>query len=203
MVDIKRHTYSGCTSNNWTDSAYKTDADMVTEFVYSVAACQKLCIQENIQKICECSHPLFEPSDEFRPCNLSKAADNAECVLEQIIMYDIGEKTCNCDPPCEEIDYEKLVSSTVWPNMMATMAFSELYGVDPEDVKEDYLKVDIYFMSLNVKSITETARYTLVSFISALGGNLGVWVGFSVCMIFEVIELVIDLCILLVCKIKK
>lgn len=65
--------------------------------------------------------------------------------------------------------------------------------VHPEDVKDDYLRVDVYFMSLNVKTITETARYTLVTFISTLGGSIGVWVGFSVCMIFEIIELLIDI----------
>ena len=41
-------------------------------------------------------------------------------------------------------------------------------------------------MSLNVKSITETARYSLTTFIATIGGSMGAWVGFSVCMIFEV-----------------
>ena len=70
-------------------------------------------------------------------------------------------------------------------------------------------------MSLNVKTIKETgdtlflfpivttlftepkfinldanmfisARYTTTTFISALGGALGAWMGFSCCMIFEV-----------------
>ena len=33
---------------------------------------------------------------------------------------------------------------------------------------------------------TFSARYTTTTFISALGGALGAWMGFSVCMIFEV-----------------
>ena len=41
-------------------------------------------------------------------------------------------------------------------------------------------------MSLNVKSITETARYSLATFIATIGGSMGAWVGFSVCMVFEV-----------------
>ena len=44
-----------------------------------------------------------------------------------------------------------------------------------------------------VKTITETARYTVTTFISAIGGSLGVWVGFSVCMLFELLELAVDL----------
>ena len=75
------------------------------------------------------------------------------------------------------------------------MAFSEVYSVAPEDVAEDYLRVDIYFMSLNVKTIVETARYSFVTFVSTLGGSIGVWVGFSVCMLFELLELAIDICL--------
>ena len=197
MINISRHSYSGCHSTNWTDSLYKEqmDVDLISDFFYSVTACQKLCIQENIQLSCNCSHPLFESSKNLSPCNLTKGSEDSECVLEQIILYDIGEKKCSCKPPCNEIEFEKLVSSTVWPGEMSTMAFSELYGVDPADVIEDYLRVDIYFMSLNVKRITESARYNLVSFISTIGGSLGVWVGFSVCMMFEIVELCIDLCL--------
>ena len=46
--------------------------------------------------------------------------------------------------------------------------------------------LQIYFMSLNVKAIKETARYSLATFIATIGGSMGAWVGFSVCMIFEV-----------------
>ena len=37
------------------------------------------------------------------------------------------------------------------------------------------------------------ARYTTTTFISALGGALGAWMGFSVCMLFELVELLVDL----------
>ena len=114
------------------------------------------------------------------------------CVTGTIIEYDIGERECDCGPPCKELDFEKLVSSTVWPGKFATIPFSEIYKVKPKDVEDDYLKVDIYYMSLNVKSITESARYNFVTFISTIGGSLGVWIGFSVCMLFELIELLID-----------
>ena len=71
--------------------------------------------------------------------------------------------------------------------------YTLLFKVRPEDVKDDYLKLDVYFMSLNVKTVVETARYSFVTFISALGGSFGVWIGFSICMFFEIIELLIDL----------
>ena len=136
-------------------------------------------------------------------------SEDEECVLELIVKYDTGMLECSCLPACTEKDYEKLVSSTVWPAATAATAISNMYSVDITDRKQvrpsdnisylylsfkaDYLKLDVYLMSLNVKSITETARYTTASFISTLGGSLGAWLGFSVCMIFEVLELAIDL----------
>ena len=135
----------------------------------------------------------FESAKKFKFCNLAKGTEDADCVTKAIIEFDTGERECECHPPCREMDYEKQISSTVWPGDTATIGFSDLYTVNAKDVENDYLKVDIYFMNLNVKSITETARYNLVTFISTIGGSLGVWIGFSVCMVFELIELLIDL----------
>ncbi len=46
-----------------------------------------------------------------------------------IVEYDIGERTCECGAPCLETDYEKLVTSTIWPGKQASLTFSELYKV--------------------------------------------------------------------------
>ena len=156
--------------------------------------CQRSCIQQTIQQQCDCSHPMFETGKVDYPyCDLVQENTQKDCVTNIVVEYDIGERTCDCGPPCDEVEYEKLVSSTLWPGKQAALAFSDLYQVKPEDVKDDYLQVDIYFMSLNVKTITETARYSLTTFISAIGGSLGVWVGFSVRMLFELLELAVDL----------
>lgn len=206
VVNITRHAYSGCTGSSWESSLSEQYKEQLEEhyddmYSYSMTVCQKLCIQQSIQDLCECSHPLFASAKDFRSCDLAKGTEDAECVTDVIIDYDTGERECECGPPCREMDFEKLISSTVWPGKSATIGFSELYKVNPEDVENDYLKIDIYFMSLNVKSITESARYNLVTFISTIGGSLGVWIGFSVCMVFEILELGIDLC--LACILSK
>ena len=158
--------------------------------------CQRSCVQQTIQAQCDCSHPMFETDKQgYEYCDLVQDPTQRDCVSSIIVEYDIGERSCDCGPPCQEVEYEKLLSSTLWPSKQTTIAFSELYNVNPEEVKDDYLKLDVFFMSLNVKTVTETARYTLTTFISAIGGSLGVWVGFSVCMMFEVVELLVDLCI--------
>ena len=196
MVKISRHEYTGCQVTEWSESKYEDQlSDQHKEdYRYSISMCQRSCVQQTIQTQCGCSHPMFETDKQgYQYCDLVQDTDQRDCVSTIIVEYDIGERSCECGPPCMEVEYEKLVSSTLWPSRQSTLAFSELYNVDPVEVKDDYLRLDVYFMSLNVKTVTETARYTLTTFISAIGGSLGVWVGFSVCMMFELLELLVDL----------
>jgi len=192
LVNITRHPYSGCgEGKEWSEAEYSKEEDSHTSYSYSMTLCQRLCVQQVIEAECNCSHPLLttlgdedSDSDLKRPCKLTKeqgdmmSQHDSTCVLKATLDFDVGDNTCkSCGPACREEDYEKLVSST------------KLYG----DKMEETARVEIYFMSLNVKTITETARYTTTKFISELGGALGAWMGFSCCMIFEVVELAFDL----------
>ena len=102
----------------------------------------------------------------------------------------------------QELDYEKLVSSTKLHGATEGTARVEVFfsQLSTKNIFIHFLKIvensssrlltphclQIYFMSLNVKAIKETARYSLATFIATIGGSMGAWVGFSVCMIFEV-----------------
>jgi len=186
LVNITRHHYSGCEEKIWSEAEYSEKDDAHSNFSYSMTLCQRLCVQQVIEEECDCIHPLLTSSlansDSMRVCKLTKEPeldnDDTTCILRTSLGFDLGDNTCSsCGPACREHDYEKLVSSTT------------LFG----EKMEESARVEIYFMSLNVKTITETARYTTTTFISALGGALGAWMGFSVCMIFEVFELGFDL----------
>ena len=122
LVNISRHAYSGC------DPAPS----------HSITTCQKLCIQRSVRDNCGCYHPLYqtEGGDVLLPCDLVSGSKDEECVLELIVKYDTGMLECSCLPACTEKDYEKLVSSTVWPAATAATAISNMYGVDITDRKQ-------------------------------------------------------------------
>ena len=88
-----------------------------------------MCLQKTIQDRCSCSHPFFETAKQMKFCDLGQDSDDYSCVTRVIVEYDIGERTCECGAPCLETDYEKLVTSTIWPGKQASLTFSELYKV--------------------------------------------------------------------------
>ena len=122
LVNISRHAYSGC------DSASS----------HSITTCQKVCIQQSVREDCGCYHPLYqtEGGDVLPPCDLVSGSEDEECVLELVVKFDTGLLECSCLPACREKDYEKLVSSTVWPAATAATAISNMFGVDITDRKQ-------------------------------------------------------------------
>ena len=75
-----------------------------------------------------------------------------------------------------------------------------LYGFDdvPADapgLMDNLLQLNVYFQSLNVRQIEEDPTYGPIQLIYALGGALSLYLGISLSMIFEVIELLFDICI--------
>ena len=58
------------------------------------------------------------------------------------------------------------------------------------------MKLEIYFGDMTVEVIETKPSYLALDLISDLGGQAGLWVGVSMIALFEVIELIMDICIL-------
>ncbi|XP_020604435.1 acid-sensing ion channel 1A-like [Orbicella faveolata] len=71
--------------------------------------------------------------------------------------------------------------------------------------RRNVLKLQVFFEELDVEFISEQRSYELVAFVSDIGGQLGLWIGFSVLTIAEFFELILLLCHLAVkkCTVKK
>ncbi|KAL7071806.1 hypothetical protein ACQ4LE_008720, partial [Meloidogyne hapla] len=59
--------------------------------------------------------------------------------------------------------------------------------------------IEIYYEQLNYEKLKETPGYTLVNLFSDLGGNIGLWIGFSLITVLEIVELVFE-CFAYGCK---
>ena len=59
-------------------------------------------------------------------------------------------------------------------------------------VKENLLKLNVYYNSLNVRTVKEDIKYDLITTIYALGGAISLYLGISLAMVFEVLEFFID-----------
>ena len=55
------------------------------------------------------------------------------------------------------------------------------------------VKLNVYYKNIYYTSIVESPSITLVSLVSNLGGNLGLFLGLSVLSLLEIFELIISL----------
>ena len=172
---------------------------------YSLALCSRVCLQDAIQTDCECFHPLFLDSDkmrnEMKPCDLREGNTESDCVFDVMYQLDNSLRNCSCEVDCTETDYELSISESKWPSLQYQTSAQTAYGFDSDDaaadkmsLAENLLQVQIYFTSLNVQVITESAVYDWndSSMVAAIGGALSLYLGISISMIFEVIELFLD-----------
>ncbi|ROT70948.1 hypothetical protein C7M84_010752 [Penaeus vannamei] len=119
-------------------------------------------------------------------CMKKIAADDLDGVLE-----------CDCPLPCRETQYRSQVTST-----RANMLHYELLHKLRKNVasfcsdKMDTVVLHVYLDSISYELIDESPTYTWDTLLCNLGGSLGLFVGVSMLSILEVLELLVDLCIL-------
>ena len=101
---------------------------------------------------------------------------------------DTNARQCNCGVDCEETNYDMIPSSSEFPSEN----FKIISGWS-DGQAEDRITLSIYYKSLNFRNVQENETYQFSTIISSLGGALSLYLGISLVMIFEIIELLIDL----------
>ena len=64
---------------------------------------------------------------------------------------------------------------------------------EQEYIQANYLKIDVYFKTLNVQTITQQEKYNAEGYFAALGGALSFYIGIAIIMAFEIVEFFYDL----------
>ncbi|XP_069113933.1 acid-sensing ion channel 1A-like [Argopecten irradians] len=132
-----------------------------------------------------------------------------------------GDLPCPCTNPCSETQYSTTVSSLSWPHddylrkeLIPLMCSEEHQAVkvkmvtgydcnefvdDPinsslniDRLRNNFLKLDLYFEELSYEHIEEAPAYGDVQFMSDIGGTIGLFVGASVLSGVELIHLLVE-----------
>uniref|UniRef100_K7E9H1 Uncharacterized protein n=2 Tax=Ornithorhynchus anatinus TaxID=9258 RepID=K7E9H1_ORNAN len=152
---------------------------------------------------CDCSHWEFPSPKElgYPKCNLSMAGVS-ECVKFYEFRFAHDMLNCQCPLQCKEELYELTVSGSQWPSTAFIENFSKdlkemggqmsIIANDPALIRDNFVKVVVYFKQLNYELIEEEPSITEIDLISNMGGLVGLWVGFSVCTLAEFFELLVD-----------
>ncbi|CAG0893796.1 unnamed protein product [Darwinula stevensoni] len=132
-----------------------------------------------------------------RPCNDGSydSTDN-QCINDVYDELKHGNISCPCNAECQQTEYQTTISSSEWPTasyMSSAMGSMELgtqlqtHGNDT--MKMEVVKLIIYFSSIAQETITESPSVTDTSLLSNLGGALSLYLGISLVMLLEVIEI--------------
>eukprot|EP00090_Calanus_glacialis_P004580 TRINITY_DN13435_c1_g1_i1.p1 TRINITY_DN13435_c1_g1~~TRINITY_DN13435_c1_g1_i1.p1 ORF type:complete len:302 (-),score=83.60 TRINITY_DN13435_c1_g1_i1:31-864(-) len=220
MNEMKRKPapYTSKCISDWS----KTNLTVPKDTNYSLSLCQQICHQAAIASDCSCYWPeLFIPSlsddteaqkmftFDKRPCDIS-LSDNPDrtCYDDIIRQFDTRNRSCPCEVACFERQFQSSVTVATWPsNQYWKLLALDVGTYTPEDInsggpkgneikktiQQDFTRVEVYYQTLNIQSIVQTEKYDLQSLFGSLGGALSLYLGCAVVMLFELVELIIDI----------
>ena len=153
---------------------------------------------------CGCFHPLYLDIDSVRQgqpaCNLADDSTSA-CISDIMNQFISDARSCPCDQACYETKYNAITSSTSWParqylpNAMINYGFAT-NGVNNQEEMEqmthNLMQLNIYFDSLSEELISSDILYTPTTLLSGIGGALSLYLGISIAMVFEIVEIFLD-----------
>lgn len=123
-------------------------------------------------------------SDRIIICDTRKLAIK-NCVRE--VMFRAADRVHNCECPqkCQVVRYDKTVSMARWPTKEDKVNFDR----GKMDVNfQNLAKVIVYFQTMTCEEVSQQAVFNAAKLFSALGGIMGMYVGFSFLSVFEIFE---------------
>ncbi|KAK5973646.1 hypothetical protein GCK32_009363 [Trichostrongylus colubriformis] len=153
---------------------------------YSPEGCHRNCFQMKVLDQCGCGDPRFPlPSDEKRYCSAKSVADR-QC-LSNLISESGGyhhlQLECDCQQPCTENVFETAYSAAAWPSVNFKIGS---FGWPERPLTELVVAVSVVTAQHSISGM-------MVNLFSDFGGNIGLWIGFSVITICEIIELIFEI----------
>ena len=152
------------------------------DFNYSSSACANDCFYTQIANACSCvlSEEYTPDREPFKAHPLCTIRDMCCVLAQQTIAI-----SCRCLPSCNSTFYELTNSYSTFP--ATPFARDSL-----ENAGDDLLMANIFYESLSIEEQTTLFSYNMVSLLSDIGGQLGLFLGISIISLLEFLFWVID-----------
>lgn len=179
----------------------KDDTNLYTKHfgaVYSSTACRKSCLAYNQLRKCRCMQYQFPGSSKYGICSVIDKS-TLKCLSNVQKMFKENNLNCttSCPPPCREEGYKMSSSFALWPSEKYEPIYEKalqkeykiLFTKRGSSHRKNVCKLQVFYEELNLEVITERRSYEIEDFVSDIGGQLGLWIGFSVLTAAEFLEL--------------
>ncbi|XP_013401781.1 acid-sensing ion channel 2 [Lingula anatina] len=155
--------------------------------VYTMSGCVVECKRKHILRHCNCrlmEHPGNEPV-----CGLIRILTCVKPLLVNLTQDFTG--MCSCSVPCSSVVYQTALSYSLVPSESTKVEASNTLGVAVDDARKNYIILDVYFQSLNYQQSEQLPAVEWTALISDIGGQFGLFMGFSLLTVVEFIEFAI------------
>lgn len=147
--------------------------------VYSQFACRENAIVEHVVQSDACSCVIY-PNPNFRSCSLNDSC----CLLKEYTAYSYEQ----CPLPCRFTYYPYENSYVSFPTEYYRNKLERTFNKSFKGL----VSAHIFFEVLHETSIVTYYSYDFVSFLSNIGGQMGLFLGISLISVIEIFVLILD-----------
>lgn len=163
---------------------------------YNRKTCLFYCQQMNTINQIGCNSLLLPILPGYPLCT-----NKTMFLLTSSIAFNMSLCNEQCPIECTSVTYDVSISYMDWPTYdgyywcLKNGIFDRYY--DPKDVTYDiamqsFAGVTLFYKEIKYTEVHESASMTFVDLVAAIGGMMGLFLGFSLMVIVEVIELGIE-----------
>jgi len=128
--------------------------------------------------------------DNRRLCSPEAYKDCADRELD--LLTSGNNSACTCETPCEVIRYNLELSNLKFPSDQAGSYLAYKYNKSEDYVKNNFLKLNIFFEALNYETIEQKVAYEVPGLFGDIGGQMGLFIGASILTILELFDYIYE-----------
>ena len=202
--------YSNCDIDNDVAKTSHSDLyDLITnspnKLEYSQQLCINLCIQREIIRECNCTS-----SDDYSLfVNVTACNPNDQCfnrTLQSFASVEQLKHTCikSCPLQCNSTQFKTSISSCLLNGEFYVKWIKESVNlredfvnrsINGETIRNSMVRLHVFYEALAyTESVEMVSRSSILSLAANIGGILSLFLGISVLSLFEVVELIIQIC---------
>ena len=210
--------YSECTSNLISLDSYSSDpfkkALLANNFKYHYMDCFVMCYQKYLGDFCHCQTSYYNLIyyKEMRRCSIDVDIEtqNKDTHCDDNLWINLTNNSdmvnkCDCPVECEYSGYTYKVSVSEYPSKIYgdyltsnnNLIKAKFYNATQLNLRESIARVRIFYDEMIKVTVSEEIKTQLADLVSSCGGIIGLFMGLSFLSMFEFIEIIIKILVVL------
>ena len=165
------------------DAEY-SDLELVSGYRYSKSGCQSACLKTRSEEQCGCAFTSPNTSSE---CTY---AQYWECLSYETALQEFTHCSSTCKDSCSTVAYDTRVNMAAFPDP-TTVRLAHLLQfpvTEEEEIRKRMLQLNVYYVTLDEKHVTQHPRYKSLDIFSTIGGLMGLCLGVSLISVLELCD---------------